>query len=100
NWNYEIIGNNEFVKQALKDQTTDSFGWRGLVTNPSPPNDMTVWVIGDSFTTALRPYLNATFKEVRYVSHWYKKLSTLPLELQKADKKPDLVLVVKVERTF
>ncbi len=100
NWGYKIIGNNEIVRQKLEVQTINSFGWQGLVTNSSPLNDMTVWVIGDSFTTALRPYLNATFKEVRYVGHWHNNMSALPLELQKADAKPDLVLVVKVERTF
>jgi hypothetical protein len=57
-------------------------------------------VVGDSFITPLRPYLNATFKEVRYIGHWSQKLNSLASVLRMADEKPDLVLIEKVERSF
>ena len=61
---------------------------------------MTIWVVGDSFTNSLKQYFNATFKEVRYVGHWSEKLKGLAADLANADKKPDMIIVVKVERTF
>ena len=61
---------------------------------------MYVWVVGDSFTGALRQYFNATFKEINYVGYWDKKLKDLPGKLINADRKPDMVIVVRVERSF
>lgn len=61
---------------------------------------MTVWVIGDSFTSVIQPYLNASFKHIHYIGHWSNKLKTLPSELAGSAQKPDLVLVVRVERSF
>jgi hypothetical protein len=77
-----------------------SFGLAEVVVNHNSLSQKYVWVVGDSFTANLRPYFNATFKEVRYVGHWEDKLQNLSLDLIKADKKPDMVIIVKVERSF
>jgi peptidoglycan/LPS O-acetylase OafA/YrhL len=100
NWSFVFKNGPELSRESIPDQPKDSFGAREIVTNQNPLSDQTVWVVGDSFTTDLRPYLNATFKAVHYLGHWDKKLNDLPLELRAADKKPDMVLVVRVERSF
>ena len=45
-------------------------------------------------------YFNATFKEVRYIGHWSDKLKGLTDILDKADRKPDMIVVIRVERSF
>jgi peptidoglycan/LPS O-acetylase OafA/YrhL len=100
NWKYRIKADSQIVREELHGQPKDTFGWKGKVVNSKALNDMSVWVIGDSFTNAIRPYLEASFKEVSYIGHWSKKLNTLPLELSNSAEKPDLVLVVRVERSF
>jgi hypothetical protein len=71
-----------------------------VVTNSNPVSDKHIWVLGDSFAEGLKPYFNATFKEVRYVGHWSEKLNDLPEMLSKAERPPDLVVIVRVERSF
>lgn len=100
NWYFKIHGEHQIHKEEFKDQPKDAFGWKGKVLNSNPLNDMYVWVIGDSFTTAVRPYIDASFKEVHYVGHWRNHLLSLPAELDASQRKPDLVLVVRVERSF
>ena len=78
-------------------------GWQVTVTNSKALNDMSIWVIADSFLSALAPYLEATFKEVNYLGHYFDKFyddKILPTELSKSTKKPDLILIIKVERQF
>lgn len=87
----------ETVVDGLKN---DTFGQPSVVNNSKALSDKYVWVVGDSFTTALRPYFNATFREVRYMGHWGDQLSKLPEELDKAERKPDLVVIVRVERSL
>jgi len=99
-WQCKLQNAYEISREEFKDQPKDSFGWKGKVLNADALNDMSVWVIGDSFTNAIRPYIQASFKEVRYIGHWHKKLNSLPSELANSTEKPDLVLVVRVERTF
>jgi peptidoglycan/LPS O-acetylase OafA/YrhL len=70
------------------------------ILNDSPLVDMTVWVIGDSFTNGLRPYLNRTFRNVRYVGHWQDSMPRLAALLEDTDEVPDLILIVRVERSF
>ncbi|MDB2570445.1 acyltransferase family protein, partial [Gammaproteobacteria bacterium] len=77
-----------------------AFGNQEVVTNSNPIIDKQIWIIGDSFTDALKPYLNATFREVHYVGHWREKLNILSSDLQKSQTKPDIILIIKAERTF
>jgi hypothetical protein len=64
-----------------------------IITNFNPVSEKIVWVFGDSFRTALKPYFAATFKE----SHFYRQIefdqiisSQLPA--------PDLIIWINVER--
>jgi peptidoglycan/LPS O-acetylase OafA/YrhL len=70
-----------------------------VVTNKNPLTDKYIWVVGDSFSMALRPYLNATFKEVYFLGNW-DKLNDLPIDLKGAKRKPDIIIIVRVERSF
>ena len=90
----------EWAEKEIPNQPLTSFGISTVVTNPSPLSNKYIWVTGDSFTNGLRQYLNATFKEVRYIGHWANKLKELPEDLEKSERKPDMIIVVKVERSF
>lgn len=100
NWDVVWKQKPAWIEKAIPDQPITSFGQPMVVTNPASLSDKRVWVFGDSFANGLKPYFNATFAEVRYVGHWVDKLKELPFELQAADKKPDLIVVVRVERSF
>lgn len=84
----------------IKDKKKTAFGKAAVVTNEKPLSNKYVWVAGDSFTNSLKKYFNATFKEVRYIGHWSRELKDLPTNLEKADRKPDMIIVVRVERSF
>lgn len=95
-WNIKPVWNESVVTSQQKT----SFGDASLVTNDSPLSHQNVWVLGDSFTWALKPYFNASFGQVRYLGYSAKQLAVLAEELDKAHKKPDLVVIVRVERSF
>ncbi len=100
---WKIVWENtpHLIKKTVPNQPITSFGKAELIVNENPLSDKTVWVIGDSFTGALKAYFNATFKEIRYLGHWGKgNLNKLPEELINADKKPDMIIVVRVEKSF
>jgi len=67
----------------------------GLITNTHATSGKTAWVFGDSFVGALRPYITATFREVRFFKH--EEFETAAAS-QYA--KPDIILWVIVERNF
>ena len=100
-WEVNIRRIYDLEKSSISDaQAPDSFGRREVVVNSNPLVDEEVWIVGDSFTKALKPYLESTFRTVRYVGHWGVSLEGLADDLRKAPKKPDLVIVVRLERTF
>ena len=92
----------EIFPNVLHKNSSNLFGtrWEGVVKNAKGLNDKTIWVVGDSFTDAVKPYLNASFTEIRYLGYWSDKVNDLPLLLSEAVVKPDLIIVVRVERTF
>ena len=90
---YELI-------RTETNNVTDTFGKQEIVYNSNPILNQKVWVVGDSFTRALKPYLEATFREVHYLGHWNERLNHLSDDLQNASEKPNLVLVIRVERSF
>lgn len=100
--NWDVIWANKpvWIEIAIPNQEKTSFGVATIVTNQNSLSDKYIWVVGDSFTASLRKYFNATFKEVRYVGHWGRKLKELPDDLARADRKPDMVIIVRVERSF
>ena len=87
-------------EREVPNEHESAFGNASIVTTQNALTDNYVWVVGDSFSSALRPYLNATFKEVYYVGHWNKKLEGLNKELNKASRKPDIIIIERVERSF
>ena len=99
-WQIEFASEPDLEVKPLKNQTETPFGRAMIVMNNSPVLKQTVWVIGDSFTGAIAPYIDATFEEVHYLGHWNKKLRTLPQDLLSAEEKPDIVIVIRVERSF
>ena len=92
---YELIrSKNSYIA------TNEAFGDQEVVYNSNPIINKKIWVTGDSFTNAMRSYFNATFSEVHYLGHWNKRLKGLSSDLEKASTKPDIVIIVKVERFF
>lgn len=100
NWNVIWKNEPEWTEIEIPNEPATSFGKPTIVINPKPLSDKKIWVVGDSFANSLRKYFNATFKEVRYVGHWYYKLKELPVELNDERNKPDMIVVVRAERSF
>jgi peptidoglycan/LPS O-acetylase OafA/YrhL len=100
NWDVVWKEKPEWTEQEIPNEKKTTFGASSIVTNENSLTKRYVWVVGDSFTPGLKPYFNASFREVRYIGHWVQKLKDLPGELNKADRKPDLIVVVRVERSF
>lgn len=100
--NWDVVWKNKpvWTENEIPDEQKTAFGSATVVSNQNPLSTKYVWVVGDSFTGALKQYFNATFKEVRYVGQWGDKLKNLPADLAKADKKPDMIIIVRVERSF
>jgi hypothetical protein len=87
-WSLEVSLQNGLFNNVVK------------TTNEKAPSNKSVWVIGDSFSTAVNPYLFATFKRVSYIGSWQENIGSLPEKLRQADVKPDLVIVIATERSF
>ena len=104
NWNQTdlIDGGVEVVADPNQRDPSVFLGtnWKGTVRNEQGSNDLVVWVVGDSFTSSLKPYLNASFSKIKYLGHWSSTIDDLLTILSESDEKPDLVLVVRVERSF
>jgi hypothetical protein len=100
NWDVVWNGSPVWTEKSIPNEPNTTFGDASVVVNEKPLSNQYVWVVGDSFAGGLKQYFNATFKEVRYVGHWGQKLKTLPEEMIKAERRPDLVVVVRVERSF
>ena len=88
------------VEKRLPNEHESAFGSPKNIITTNALTDKSVWIVGDSFSKGLEPYLNATFKEVRYIGHWSEKLDNLSDELAKANKKPDIIIIERVERSF
>lgn len=90
----------EFSQHADLRETTNSFGSVGTVRNTVALVDEKIWIIGDSFTSAMRQYLNATYREVVYIGHWAEVMKDMPSLIQNETDKPDRILIERVERSF
>ncbi|MBR0568781.1 acyltransferase family protein [Azoarcus sp. L1K30] len=99
-WDVILKENPLLTEIGIPNEQPSTFGPSSIATNDRPLSDMYIWVIGDSFTSALRQYFSATFREVRYVGHWAHKLNDLPTELENAERKPNMIVIVRVERSF
>ncbi|MDR3153277.1 MAG: hypothetical protein LBW85_03165 [Deltaproteobacteria bacterium] len=72
---------------------TDEGG--GLFTNPAAPSGKTVWVFGDSANYSMRPYFTAMFRKVRFF-----RAEELETVMAARLHGPDMVVMIKVERTL
>jgi hypothetical protein len=101
NWDVIWKDNPNWTEKEIPNEKKDTpFGSATVTDNRNPLSSKTILVVGDSFTSALRQYFNGTFKEVRYFGQWNEKLNNLPADLARADKKPDMIVIVRVERSF
>lgn len=101
NWRATFLHSFDLTRKDDEQQAfDDTFGKRGVVYNSNPSIDKRVWVVGDSFTTALRPFLEATFREVHYIGKYGTKIYNLQHDLEGASEKPELVLIIRTERSF
>ena len=80
--------------------SNEAFGDQEIVYNSNPIINKKIWLIGDSFTNAMKPYFEATFREVHYLGNWNKRLDGLSYYLEKAPEKPDIIIIMKTERFF
>ena len=100
-WVAEI--NHAYKLIRIKDDSLSStryFGMNNKVINSNPYINSKIWIVGDSFAKALKPYFESTFSEVRYLGHWNSELDVLASKLNNSVEKPDLIVVVRVERSF
>lgn len=100
NWQFTIDDQKHVVRTNSQKNYEPAFGAIEVVDNPNALSSLSIWVVGDSFTHALRPYFNATFKQVNYLGHLSAKLDNLQADLETIDNKPDLIIIIKVERSF
>lgn len=100
--NWDVIWKNKpaITEKEIPNEQKTTFGPTTIAHNNNPLSNKYIWVVGDSFTGALKQYFSATFKEVHYIGHWDKKLRELPADLAKSDRKPDMIIIVRVERSF
>ena len=99
---WDVVWKNKSIisETEIPNEKLTIFGPTTVVINENAISDKYVWVCGDSFSRTLRQFLNATYREVRYVGHWSDKLKSMPEELSKTERKPDIIIVEKVERSF
>lgn len=100
NWDVVWKETPVWTEQQIPYEQKTTNGAATLVSNDKPLSNQYVWVVGDSFAGTLKQYFNVTFQKVRYVGNWGQKLKTLPEEIIRADRKPDLIIIVRVERSF
>ena len=97
-WKFEVPNLTDAVKEPHPDG--EKRGWRGIVRNSGAVNDRVAWVVGDSFRNAMRSFIEASFTEVHYIGYWGHELNNLPKLIESSNQKPDLVMIVRVERSF
>ena len=101
NWGVDWPFTNEWVEEQLPNNNEEiSFVPVYKNHNYQYLSDNYVWVVGDSFLDALRPYFNSTFQEIDYLGHWSHKMDQLVEDLKSANKKPDIIFIIRVERSF
>jgi hypothetical protein len=85
----DLLGIGSYEEFPLTSGDNFIFSW----DSKPDPMPLRVWVFGDSFTDALRPYLNAAVSETHYFLH-----GDLKKMLASGAPPPDIALYVIVER--
>ena len=68
------------------------------MTNVNAPNKQRVFWCGDSFSSALAPFVTLSFENIRYLAKAQCKLSNLKFFEEIGNFKPDLIVYETVER--
>jgi hypothetical protein len=76
-------------------------GVLGVVQNEGASSGLHAWVWGDSVLGGLRPYFENMFQQVTYKGHWQRGAVAEEIShLDAAEVRPDVVIMVRVERSF
>lgn len=100
--NWEIVWKKKpvYSEKKMSRDLKKNYGPAIMVNNQSPLISKYVWTVGDSFEVQLQKFFNATFEEVLHVGNRGKDLKDLAEDLISAKKKPDFIVIVRVERSF
>jgi hypothetical protein len=93
-WNFSLIESNG-DKKVISSLSAVAPQIDGLirVTNPEAATKLKVLILGDSFSIAASPFINAMFSEAYYIHRGSKSLFFDDLH-------PDLIIYEGVERAF
>lgn len=91
---YATIKNAPSQNTIVSYLTEHKSGWDSIIQSRNPSKPLSVFILRDSFTSALTPFLNETFGTVRY--HWYHQVK--PADLEYIKKYADIVILEQVER--
>jgi len=100
NWDIVWKKKSVFSENKMSGDLKKKYGPSIMVNNQNPITSKYVWTVSDSFGDKLLKFFNATFKEVLHVGNRGKDLKDLAEDLVRAEKKPDLIVIVRVERSF
>lgn len=92
---YATINNAPSQNVTVSYLTEHKSGWDSIIQSHNPSKPLNVFILRDSFTKALAPFLNETFGSVRY--HWYYWVK--PADLEYIKKHADIVIIEQVERS-
>ncbi len=99
-WEYPVeVTKNLMDGKVIVDANTipAPFPPIATVVNEFSTTDKTAWVFGDSFSLAFFPFMNATFRKVRY---FYSVPQDWQKMLEEAPERPDIILELTVERSL
>lgn len=104
NWEANLGTMGAIIKDVHSAVKKTPFGEVGVVRNPAAVHKKVLWVVGDSFTQALRPYFNQTFAEVHYLGHISDLLLNRDepalMKMLKDYPNPDVIVFIRVERAL
>ena len=89
----DLVSMGGFEHFPLSKGDTDEPRWDPALSHSV--SDKTAWIFGDSFAGALRPYMQATFGQIRSFRH-----SEFDQAMSSHEQEPDIIIWVIVERHF
>ena len=75
-WNIQSLIPAKVFRYELEGQSNDTAGCEGAALNINALNEMSVWVTGNYFSSAIGPYFKASFMKVKHVAHWQCELKS------------------------
>jgi peptidoglycan/LPS O-acetylase OafA/YrhL len=99
NWMPYIGGAPLGIAEVERDPVY-SQGIMGVARSKDATSGSHAWVWGDSCLTGLRPYFEIMFQKVTYKGHWRGARAEEITQFDAGEGKPDVVIMVRVERSF